>query len=233
MLSAKARSQRGANASAFNRAINPFIRGWAAYYRTVVSSEVFQSLDAHVWRLTYKWASHTHPKKPKKWILNRYYGSFNQDRRDRWVFGDRDSGAYLIKFAWTPIVRHTLVRDTASLDDPDLAQYWADRRRKKTPPIGRYRLRLLQAQNGRCPECGDLLLHADREPQSPQEWEQWLAATRKALDRQSIAFRGGRGTGADDRTNHRLVHVRCQQRPQAQHASAQQHCTAREPDGLA
>jgi RNA-directed DNA polymerase len=118
--------------------------------------------------------------------MNRYYGSFNQARRDRWVFGDRDSGAYLIKFAWTPIVRHTLVRDTASLDDPDLAQYWADRRRKKAPPIGSYRLRLLQAQNGRCPECGDLLLHADHEPQSPQAWEQWLAATRKALDRQSI-----------------------------------------------
>ena len=212
-LSAKARSQRGANASALNRAFNPFIRGWAAYYRTVVSSEVFQSLDAHAWRLTYKWASHTHPKKPKKWIMNRYYGSFNPNRRDRWVFGDRDSGAYLIKFAWTPIVRHTLVRDTASLDDPDLAHYWADRRRKKPPPIGRYRLRLLQAQNGRCPECGDLLLHADHEPQSPQEWDQWLAATGKALDRQSIAFRDRRGTGADDRTTHRLVHVRCQQHP--------------------
>ncbi|MGI8592710.1 MAG: group II intron reverse transcriptase/maturase [Nakamurella sp.] len=232
-LSAKARSQRGANASALNRAFNSFIRGWAAYYRTVVSSEVFQSLDAHVWRLTYKWASHTHPKKPKKWIIHRYYGSFNPNRRDRWVFGDRDSGAYLIKFAWTPIVRHALVKDTASLDDPALALYWADRQRKKVPPLGKYRLRLLQAQHGRCPVCGDLLLHADHEPQSPQEWELWLAATRKALDRQSIAFRQRRGTGADDRTPHRLVHVRCQPRLSASPAADPNHRSAREPIGLA
>jgi RNA-directed DNA polymerase len=26
------------------------------------------------------------------------------------VFGDRDSGAFLIKFAWTGIVRHQLVK---------------------------------------------------------------------------------------------------------------------------
>ena len=39
----------------------------------------------------------------------RYFGQFNKSRRDRWVFGDRDSGAYLLKFAWTKIVRHQMV----------------------------------------------------------------------------------------------------------------------------
>jgi RNA-directed DNA polymerase len=233
-LSAKARSQRGVNASAFNRAFNPYIRGWAAYYRTVVSSEVFQSLDAHAWRLTYKWASHTHPKKPKKWIISRYYGSFNKTRRDRWVFGDRDSGAYLIKFSWTPIVRHVLVKDTASPDDPALAGYWAERRRKKTPPLGKTRLRMLQSQNGRCPVCGDLLLHADDEPQSPHEWQQWLAATRKALDRQSITIQGGDGneqTGKQQ--HHRLVHVRCQQRHHEQKVSGPAYLHRQRALGLA
>jgi RNA-directed DNA polymerase len=210
VMSARMRFQRGANASAVNRALNPFVRGWSAYYRTVVSSEVFQSLDAHVWRLTYKWASHTHPKKPKKWITNRYYGSFNKNRRDRWVFGDRDSGAHLIKFAWTPIVRHPLVRDTASPDDPALTQYWADRRRKKIPPLDKRRLRLLQAQGGRCPLCGDLLLHADHEPQTPTEWERWLTVTKKALDRQFIAYQVTSGAETDDRIYHRFVHAHCQ-----------------------
>src|ERR1019366_9342429 len=50
------------------------------------------------------------PSKAGSWIVSRYFGAFNRSRRDRWVFGDRDSGAYLAKFAWTKIVRHHLVK---------------------------------------------------------------------------------------------------------------------------
>jgi RNA-directed DNA polymerase len=46
---------RGANASAVIRTLNPIVRGWAAYYRGVVSTETFQSLDHYLWHLTYKW----------------------------------------------------------------------------------------------------------------------------------------------------------------------------------
>jgi hypothetical protein len=62
-----------------------------------------------------------------------YFGKFNRFRNDRWVFGDRDSGAYLPKLAWTGIVRHVMVKGGASPDDPDLAEYWANRRRKVKP----------------------------------------------------------------------------------------------------
>jgi RNA-directed DNA polymerase len=76
------------------------------------------------------------------------------------VFGDRDSGAYLLKFAWTKITRHTLVKGWASPDDPALARYWAVRRRRG-PPLRRAELRLLKVQQARCAACGGLLLHAD------------------------------------------------------------------------
>ena len=39
------RSLRGANARAVIKRLNPIIRGWAAYYRGVVSSETFTVLD--------------------------------------------------------------------------------------------------------------------------------------------------------------------------------------------
>ena len=120
-----------------------------------------------MWKLTYKWAKHSHANKPRRWVTNRYYGEFNTSRRDRWVFGARESGFYLRKFTWTKIVRHRMVPGTASPDDPALTEYWAGRRRKQKTPLDRARLRLLQAQHGRCPACGDLLLHADHEPQSP------------------------------------------------------------------
>ena len=38
------------------------MRGWAAYYRTVVSSEAFSALDDYMWRLTYKWATAQPPE---------------------------------------------------------------------------------------------------------------------------------------------------------------------------
>src|SRR5262249_7781682 len=71
------RSLRGSNAVKVLQQLTPIVRGWATYYRTVVSSETFASLDYYMWKLTYKWAKHTHPKKPKHWITNRYFGRYN------------------------------------------------------------------------------------------------------------------------------------------------------------
>jgi len=199
---------RGTNAAAVLHRLNPIIRGWAAYYRTVVSSKAFAMLDRYLWGLTYKWAKFGHPKKPKYWIVNRYFGAFNKSRQDRWVFGNRASGAYRVKFAWTKIVRHRMVKGRSSPDDPTLAQYWADRRRRSAPPpMDGHSLQLLQRQAGRCPNCRDLLLHADHPPQSPAEWEQWVRVTSKALRKQSLTYR--RRDGPGETNSLRLVHVRC------------------------
>ncbi|MGI5149386.1 group II intron maturase-specific domain-containing protein [Plantactinospora sp. CA-294935] len=210
-LTAETRALRGANAEAMIHRLDPIIRGWSAYYRKVVSSEAFAALDDHMWKLAHKWATFSHPNKSKYWIMNQYFGAFNPSRRDRWVFGHRDSGAYLRKFAWAKIVRHQMVKGGASPDDPALADYWTGRRRKRKPPLGRADLRLLQAQHGRCPLCGGLLLHADHEPQNPQEWEQWLKVTRKAVRRRAITADPGRGT-SDEPVALRLIHTHCSHR---------------------
>jgi len=96
---------------------------------------------------------------------------------------------------------------TTSVDVNAQASYWAERRRKARPPLDRSTLHLLRRQNGRCPLCGDLLLHADREPQSPHEWEQWHRTTRKAITRHIVAR--GRD-GPPDGT--RLMHTHCHRR---------------------
>jgi RNA-directed DNA polymerase len=211
-LTAEMRALRGHNAQMVLIRLNPIIRGWSAYYRHVVSARVFNELDRHVWMLVYKWAKLSHPHKSKHWIISRYFRAFHPGRRDRWVFGDRDSGAYLLKFAWTKITRHTLVKGWASPDDPVLTNYWEARRRRGRPPLDRARLRLLQRQRGRCPLCGHLLLHADQEPQHPDEWEHWIAATRKALSHHLLALDMGSGA-TDTITVFRLVHTHCRDRP--------------------
>ena len=211
-LTAEMRALRGHNAQMVLIRLNPIIRGWSAYYRHAVSARVFNELDHHVWKLVYKWTKSSHPHKSKHWIIARYFGAFNSTRRDRWVFGDRDSGAYLLKFAWTPITRHTLVKGWASLDDPALADYWAARRRRGRPPLDRARLRLLRRQRGRCPLCGHLLLHTDHEPGHPDEWEHWITATRKAVSHRALTFDTGPGD-TDTITVFRLIHTHCRDRP--------------------
>ncbi|WP_305039712.1 group II intron maturase-specific domain-containing protein, partial [Frankia sp. CiP3] len=108
-LSTEVRALRGANADAVIAKLNPIIVGWAAYYRIGVSKRLFNALDADVWRLVYKWARFRHPNKSRHWVRARYFGAFHPSRQDTWIFGSRDTGFYLRKFAWTPIVRHRMV----------------------------------------------------------------------------------------------------------------------------
>ncbi len=213
-LAAEMKALRGANAKAVLQRLNPIIRGWSAYYRTGVSSRAFATLDQFMWTLTYKWAKHSHPNKSKHWVVDRYFGVFNRSRRDRWVFGDRDSGAYLLKFAWTKIVRHQMVPGTTSPDDPTLAEYWAERRLRRTPPLDGISLRLLMTQHGRCPLCGGFLLVADHEPHDALEWEQWLKVTRKAVRKQAITAERRPGK-PDEPAVLRLVHAHCRRRHDA------------------
>jgi RNA-directed DNA polymerase len=199
---------RGFNIAAVLAKIVPIVRGWCAYYRTVVSAKVFSALTEYLWKLTYKWACWSHPNKPKYWIADRYFGKFNKFRNDRWVFGDRDTGAYLPKPAWTSIVRHTLVKDGASPDDPALAAYWAQRHQKVTPPLDSYTVHLLSRQDGRCSLCGENLLTPDQPPQSPQGWEHWfLWVTKKAIEADYLVHHDTPSAARSKRTH--LVHATC------------------------
>jgi RNA-directed DNA polymerase len=208
-LASELRTLRGSNAMAVIAALNPVIRGWAAYYRGVVSSRLFGSLDHYLWHITYKWATWRHANKPKRWIAGRYFGKFSKFRNDRWVFGDRDSGAYMVRFSSTAIERHVPVKGAASPDDPALASYWAARRKKVKPPLDGYTLRLLTRQDGLCPLCGDHLLTADQPPQSPEQWERWWRqVTRRAIAASYLTHHGRPGPADGDQT--RLVHASCQ-----------------------
>ena len=225
-LAKEFRALRGANIAAVLAKIVPIVRGWVAYYRTVVSTRVFHTLTGYLWKLTYKWACWTHPNKTKHWIVGQYFGKFNKARNDRWVFGDRKTGAYLPKPAWTGIARHTLVKGGASPDDPGLAEYWAHRRRKVKPPLDSYTIRLLTRQDGRCSLCGENLLTPDQPPQSPQGWEHWfLWVTKKAIEADYLVHHGQPSATSDKRTH--LVHAACRRTRHARLAGRTAYCNRR------
>jgi RNA-directed DNA polymerase len=61
-------------------------------------------------------------------------------------------------------------------------------------------------------------LHADHEPRSPLEWEQWFITVRRVLRKQHIVEQAD----GQDRTLYRLLHATCQRRlttAQAAHQS--------------
>ncbi|MBC6455453.1 MAG: group II intron reverse transcriptase/maturase, partial [Hormoscilla sp. SP5CHS1] len=53
--------------------LNPVIRGWSNYFRTVVSKETYSSMDHHLWNILWQWATRRHPNKSGQWIAKKYW----------------------------------------------------------------------------------------------------------------------------------------------------------------
>lgn len=147
--------------------LNPIIRGWAQYYRHVVSAKVFGYFDHRMYQMLWSWAKRRHPKKPARWIKARYFRTID---RQKWVFTsdtmNRRGQNVTVRLvdARRPIRRHVLVKGTASPMDPSLARYWGERRKRLVE--ARYaeanRLRNLYAlQRGRCRVCRQPLLNGE------------------------------------------------------------------------
>jgi len=203
-IATELRSLRGAPALVVIQRLNPIIRGWSSYYRGTVASEAFASLDTHLWRHTYKWACRSHRNKSRHWVVAQYYGMFNPAHLNRWVFGDRFTGAYLVRFSWTRIVRHRLVKGRFSPDDPTLAEYWSERRRRQPPPLSGPSLRVLRQQQGSCAVCATPLFGAGGDLDPAPAWDQGTVTEK--VTRQRVAGPPG------EASTFRLVHPECSRR---------------------
>ncbi|MDY0223745.1 MAG: group II intron reverse transcriptase/maturase [Desulfobacterium sp.] len=109
--------------------LNPIIRGWGNYYRHVVSKDVFGRVDHAIWKATWKWSVRRHPKKPSKWIKDKYFQ--RQGNRD-WVFGEKNSSERLLRMSDIPIQRHIKIKADANPYDPQWYDYFARRSKPKT-----------------------------------------------------------------------------------------------------
>src|SRR5690606_36314687 len=55
------------------RILNPKIRGWANYHRSVVSKAIFSQVDHLIWKDLWRWAVRRHPSKGKRWVHAKYF----------------------------------------------------------------------------------------------------------------------------------------------------------------
>lgn len=150
-------SLNGRNVLTVIQRLNPIIRGWANYYRTQVAKRTFSNLDHYMVRREIRYVKRGHPTKPKYWWKSKYFGKLNPSKKDTWVFGDKKTGVYLLRFAWFKIERHKLVFGSASPDDPSLKEYWRKRELAKMRNLQPNLRRLALRQAGVCPHCGQSL----------------------------------------------------------------------------
>ncbi len=141
--------------------LNPIIRGIANYLRIGVSSEAFHHLDSWMHTREKIYANRMHPNKSDKWRQKRYWGRLNLDRMDNWVFGNKESNNYLLKFMWFSIERHTQIKGTSSPDDPELRQYWTKRERSKSIALEPSNQKIAKRQNYLCPVCYESLFNGE------------------------------------------------------------------------
>jgi RNA-directed DNA polymerase len=180
--------------------LNPIIRGWANYFRTQVASVTFSRLDAWMHWRAMRYIKHTHPAKSQDWRVKHYFGKLNPDHADQWVFGDirpekNGRHRHLIKFGWHKIVRHILVKGSHSPDDPDLREYWWQRRKVNINHLCARDVDLANDQDWVCPICGEELINGE------------------PLERHHIVAKSE--GGSDTHANRVLVHLYCHQQETA------------------
>lgn len=104
------------------RALQPKVRGFAAYHRHTCCSETFSTIAYTMYHQLWRWACRRHPKKSTGWVRGRYWRKVGDNS---WTFGTPE--AFLAPITWQRVVRHPQVKSDMNpyLDRP----YFEERRR--------------------------------------------------------------------------------------------------------
>jgi RNA-directed DNA polymerase len=145
------------------RLLNPIIKGWANYHKSVVAKEIFMHVDKEIWNSLWQWSKRRHPDKSPIWIKQKY---FKSEGNRNWVFAAEDEGLFypdgkpcvvkLVCASDIPIRRHIKIRGEANPFDPNFETYFEDRMTSKMRDNLKGSKRLLNlwlTQGGICPVC--------------------------------------------------------------------------------
>jgi RNA-directed DNA polymerase len=69
--------------------LNPIIKGWANYFKAVVSSKTFLDMNKNIWKKIWRWSKRRHSNKGRKWIANNY---FHTIKGRKWRFSTKTKG---------------------------------------------------------------------------------------------------------------------------------------------
>jgi RNA-directed DNA polymerase len=143
--------------------LNPILRGWANYHKTVTAKATFKYVDNEIWLSLWQWAKRRHPDKSPFWIKKKY---FKPVGNRNWVFAADEperfypnGKPYMVSLLWasdTPIKRHIKIVGEANPFDPKFETYFEERMTSKMRDKLKGSKRLLRLwlnQSGNCPIC--------------------------------------------------------------------------------
>lgn len=183
---------RGCNVKTLIKNLNPLLRGFGYYWRHQVAKKIFSTMDSYVFGKVVRHLKRLHPNKSWKWIKKRYFKpDIHGQSKDRWLLTAPNKPVQLIKMAWIPIERHTMIKYTSSPYDSALEEYFHRRDIKEFHDCNILsRQKLSKQQNYSCPLCRTLILDS----------EERLEKHRKIP---------GHHGGTDEYKNLQLVHASC------------------------
>jgi len=154
-ISQEVKNLYGSNISALVSRLNSIITGTANYWSPWVSKLTYERIDQHTFGTIIHFLRNLHPKKSMKWMRQKYFKPDKAGQsKDRWILTEPNEGRQLAKMAWTPIIRHPLIKFKASPYDTDLKEYFEERDRKEfNRNCVKSRQKLAKRQNYKCPIC--------------------------------------------------------------------------------
>ncbi len=115
--------------------LNPKLRGWANYYRHVVSKNTFSNVDHNIFLALYAWIKRRHPHKTGVWRQRKY---FRSDGLRNWIFTAKVFQADgqlehldLMSLSKLEIRRHRKIIAEATPFDPKYKEYFDLRKARK------------------------------------------------------------------------------------------------------
>jgi RNA-directed DNA polymerase len=103
--------------------LNAVIRGWVQYHRYGASKETFYKVDNAIFRALWQWAKRRHPKKPQKWVKEKYFYRINGRN---WIFSTPEKLS-LYYATNMPIKMHIKIKSAANPYDRKWEVYFEER----------------------------------------------------------------------------------------------------------
>ena len=113
---------RGMTQDQLIRALQPKVRGFAAYHRHTCCSGTFSRIAHSMFLQLQRWAGRRHQNKSLEWVHGRYWRTVGGNR---WVFGSPES--FLAPITWQHVVRHPQVKSDMN---PYLDRSYFEERRR-------------------------------------------------------------------------------------------------------